>query len=172
MTRTLIALAQVFAVLSLLSVGGGNAVLAEMQRQVVDHGWVTPRQFLDFYAIARAAPGPGMQVVTLIGWHTAGWAGAAVATLAMFLPSGLLVYLLTSAWGRIGQSRWKQAIEAGMAPIAVGLTLASVVTLVRSSDQPLAAAATAIACAALLLWVKVNPLVPLTVAGALYLVVF
>jgi chromate transporter len=170
MLRILLDLARVFGMLSLVSIGGGNAVIAEMQRQVMSHHWATPREFLDFYAIARTAPGPGMQVVTLVGWNAAGWMGAIVASVAMFLPSGLLIYLVTTIWGRLPESRWKQAILKGLAPLAVGLTFASVLTLLNSSDHPVRSAATAAACAAILLATRVNPLVPLTAAGALYLV--
>ena len=170
MPKTLIDLARVFSVLSLLSIGGGSATIAEMQRQVVLNHWATAREFLDFYAISRTAPGPGMQLVTLIGWHAAGWPGAIVASIAMFLPSGLLVYLVTSVWGRLAESRSKQAIVQGLAPISIGLTFSTVFALLRSSDHPVAATLTAAAVTAVLLATKVNPLVPLTAAGALYLV--
>ena len=170
MLRNLADLARVFATLSLISIGGGSAVIAEMQRQVIAHNWVTPREFLDFYAIARSAPGPGMQLVTLIGWRVAGWAGALVASVAMFLPSGLLVYLVTTVWGRLPESRWKQAITKGLAPLAVGLTLASVVTLLRSADHPLVAAATSLVCALALMSTKVSPLLLLALIGAAYVV--
>jgi chromate transporter len=169
MAKTLIDLARVFSLLSLLSFGGGSATIAEMQRQVLLHHWATPRQFLDFYAIARTAPGPGMQLVTLLGWHAAGWLGALVASIAMFLPSSLVVYGVTSVWGRLGESRMKQAIMKGMTPIAVGLTLSTVVTLLRSADHPVIAAATAAVTALVLMATAVNPLLPLGVAGALYL---
>jgi chromate transporter len=170
MPKTLIDLARVFSVLSLLSIGGGSSTIAEMQRQVVLHHWATAHEFLDFYAIARTAPGPGMQLVTLIGWHAAGWSGAIVASIAMFLPSGLLVYLVTSIWGRLAESQGKQAIMHGLAPISIGLTFSAVLALLRSSEHPVTAALTATAAAAVLLATRVNPLVPLAAAGVLYLV--
>lgn len=170
MTRTLLDLARVFATLSLISIGGGSAAIAEMQRQVLAHHWLTPREFLDLYAIARSAPGPGMQLVTLIGWRVAGLAGAVVASVAMFLPAGVLVYGAGSIWGRLPDSRWKRALTRGLAPLSVGLTLASAVTLARSADHPAMAAAVAAACAAVLLAVRLNPLVLLALAGAGWLI--
>ena len=54
----LLALMAVFAPLSLLSFGGGQSTIPEMQRQTVAlHGWLTDAQFADIYAISRAAPG-------------------------------------------------------------------------------------------------------------------
>jgi len=171
MMRVMIDLARVFALLSLLSFGGGNAVLAEMQRQVTVLGWVTPRQFLDFYAIARAAPGPGMQMVALIGWHVAGWAGALVAAAAMFLPSSLVIFAVTVIWGRIADSPGKQAVQQGLAPIAVGLTLAGATALLRSSEDPPRAIATAVICAAILMKTKMNPLFLLVPSALVYLLI-
>ena len=123
--RTLAALVFVFVPLSLVSVGGGPAIFAEMQNQaVVVQGWTTEREFADLFAISRAAPGPGVLLVTLIGWNAAGWLGALVASLAFFLPSSLLIYGAARVWNRYRGSRWHAAVEAGFAPIAAGLVFA------------------------------------------------
>src|SRR5579875_3738249 len=93
--RTLLALAWVFAPLSLISVGGGQSVVVEMHRQAVQvHHWTTDFGFERDWALARLAPGPGSLLVSLIGWHAAGIAGALVSVLAMFVPSSALVCLL------------------------------------------------------------------------------
>jgi len=82
--RTLLALVVVFVPLSLLSIGGGASLLADMEHQSVTvHGWTTPREFADLFAISRVAPGPGTMLAALIGWKVAGWAGAVVATVAL-----------------------------------------------------------------------------------------
>ena len=70
----------VFAPLSLLSIGGGQSIVADINQQaVVIHHWVTQAEFVDLFAISRAAPGPGALLTTLIGWKTSGWLGALVA---------------------------------------------------------------------------------------------
>src|SRR5947207_13255525 len=79
---TLIALGAVFAPLSLLSFGGGNAVIADIAQQAIDvQGWTSEREFADLFALSRAAPGPGSMLAALIGWKAAGVSGALVATL-------------------------------------------------------------------------------------------
>ena len=84
-------LAAFFAVTSLLAVGGGNSVIPEMHRYAVDvQHWLTDRQFADSFALAQLTPGPNLIIVTLIGYHVAGIAGAVVATLAMCGPTSLL----------------------------------------------------------------------------------
>jgi chromate transporter len=91
--NVLLALFAVFAPLSLLSFGGSNAVLADIaQQSVAVHGWVSEREFADFFALSRAAPGPGSMLVALIGWKVAGLSGALVATASLYLPGAILVY--------------------------------------------------------------------------------
>ena len=88
----------VFAPLSLLSLGGGQSIVADINQQAVAiHGWVTQAEFVDLFAISRAAPGPGALLTTLIGWKTSGFLGAVVASLALFVPSSVLAYGATIA---------------------------------------------------------------------------
>jgi chromate transporter len=131
----LLALLLLFAPLSLLSVGGGQSVVAEMQRQVVDlNGWMSSAEFMTDYAIARMAPGPGSLVVSLIGWHVAGIPGALVATAAMFVPSALLVCALAHLWSRHQGAPWQRAVERGLMPVAAGMIMATAYTLMRAAE--------------------------------------
>lgn len=77
-----------FSILSLLAFGGINALLPEIQRITVrTHHWMNDATFVHLFAIAQAAPGPNFLIVTLIGWHVAGLAGAFAATFAACVPS-------------------------------------------------------------------------------------
>ncbi|WP_424812175.1 chromate transporter [Roseococcus sp. YIM B11640] len=115
-----------FLGLSLLSVGGGIAVLPEMHRLVVDaHGWMDDLAFSKRYALAQAAPGPNIMVVGLIGWHVAGPAGMILAMLAMCGPSSVLAYGFARLRGRVAGALWMRVFERGMVPIAIGLIAAS-----------------------------------------------
>ena len=78
----------VFAPMSLLSFGGGQAIIPEMQHKTVDiHHWLDGKVFADIFGLSRAAPGPSTLIVALIGWQVAGIAGAIAATISIFLPS-------------------------------------------------------------------------------------
>ncbi len=132
----LLALLLVFAPLSLVSLGGGPSVFAEMQRQGVEvHGWLNDREFLDLFAISRAAPGPGSLIAALIGWKAAGVVGALVAALALYLPSSLLLCAFGHWWRRHRASPWRGIIEGGLAPVAVGLIFAGVLTLLQGEGN-------------------------------------
>ena len=158
--KTLVTLALVFAPLSLVSVGGGPAIIAEMQHQAVAvHQWTTQREFADLFAIARAAPGPGTLLATLIGFSAAGWLGALVVSVAFFLPTSLLAYAAAAMFYRWRGSAWHTAVAAGLAPIAVGLVLAGAFAILAFNQESVLPWALAIAVAALRLWrPKVHPL--------------
>ena len=77
-----------FALMSLFAIGGANGAIPEMHRLVVEtRGWMTDRQFADMFALAQVTPGPNVIIVTLVGYHVAGIAGALVATLGMCGPA-------------------------------------------------------------------------------------
>ena len=77
---SLVTLAAFFAVTSLFAIGGGNAAIPEMHRYAVDiQHWLSDRQFADSFALAQLTPGPNLIIVTLIGYHVAGIAGACAA---------------------------------------------------------------------------------------------
>ena len=118
------ALVAMFLGLSLISVGGGIAVLPEMSRMVVqEHGWMSQLQFAKLFALAQAAPGPNIMVVGLIGWHVAGAGGMFAAMLAMCGPTSLLAYGFSRLQRR--ELPWLRRVERGLVPIAIGLIAAS-----------------------------------------------
>jgi chromate transporter len=125
-----------FLGISLLSVGGGVAVLPEMQRLVVEtHGWMDALGFAKRFALAQAAPGPNIMVVGLIGWHVAGALGMFAAMLAMCGPTSLLAYGFARMRQRLAGRRGLRVVEHGLVPIAVGLIAASGVLLAAGTAE-------------------------------------
>ena len=124
-----------FALLSLVAFGGATALLPEMHRVVVEHHhWLDNATFTHLYAIAQAAPGPNVLVVTLIGWQVAGLAGAVASTLAMCLPMSVLIYLLIDRWESFSGKRWQKAISLGVAPLAVGLVFSGATLIAQAAN--------------------------------------
>jgi len=125
-TADLAALGLVFAWLSLTSFGGGNIAIPEIHRQaVLVHGWVTESQFAQAFALSRSAPGPSTLFVFLVGAKAAGWAGAAVATVAMFAPSATLMQgacVLLRRWER---HPGLERLLVSMRPITIGMVFAA-----------------------------------------------
>ena len=124
-----------FVLLSFVAFGGATALLPEMHRVIVGHHhWLDDTTFTHLYAIAQAAPGPNVLVVTLIGWKVAGLLGALAATLGMCLPMSVLIYLLVDRWEHFSGRRWQQAISLGVAPLAVGLILSGATLIAQAAD--------------------------------------
>ncbi|MEA2769853.1 MAG: chromate transporter [Acetobacteraceae bacterium] len=171
---TLADLAVVYGQLSLLAFGGANAVIPEMQRQVVDvHHWMSAHEFAALYALAQAAPGPNMMVVSLVGWRVGGFWGALVTTGAVAAPSSILTLLVSGAWYRFKDARWRKALQAGLQPVTAGLIMASAALLIQSTTVDWTAALVTVVTAWLFIFTKLHPMLILggaALAGAVGLV--
>jgi chromate transporter len=159
MTDTLVSLALIFSQLSLLAFGGGNTILPEMQRQVVDvHHWMPASEFSALFALAQAAPGPNMMVVTLVGWHVAGWAGMLVTSLAKFGPSSIVTVLALHAWERFKDRPWRSIVQKALVPVTAGIVTASAVLIAGASDATWIAWPITVGCALLGWRTRIHPL--------------
>lgn len=155
-----------FAIMSLLALGGANAVVPEMHRQAVElRSWMSEREFTDMFAMAQAAPGPNVMLVTLIGYHVAGVAGALVTTFAMCGPTAVLAQFLGRAWDRFKDAPWRIAVQNGVTPVSVGLVAASAIVLTRASDHGWLAVAITVATAAASYSTRWNPLWLIGIGG-------
>lgn len=155
-----------FAALSLVAIGGINAILPEIHRVVVDvEGWMTSGEFADLFALAQLAPGPNAMVVALVGWKVAGVAGALVATIATCGPSSVACYVAWQWADRLRESKMRAIVQRALAPLAIGLILASGYTLARGADRSPGAFVLTLIAAAALTWTRVNPVWVLLVAG-------
>ena len=166
----LLTLLVVIAPLSLMAVGGGQAILPEVHRQLVlSHGFVTETQFVTDFTISKMAPGPTSLMISLMGWQAAGWQGMVVATIAIFAPSSILVLLMARVWSRHSGAAWQKAVERGLAPIAAGLILASTLTIARALGGGWLAALVSLVVTVLMLITRVNPLWAIGGGAAVFL---
>ncbi len=102
--------------------GGGYVLLAFLEQGLVQqHGWLTHQQLLDAVAIGQFTPGPVLSTATFIGYILGGVPGAAVATVAIFLPSFFYVALLAPVLFRLRQSPWMAAFLDSVNVCAVAL---------------------------------------------------
>ena len=118
--------------IGLFGFGGGYAMLSLVQDElVVKQGWITEQQFTDIVALSQVTPGPiGINSATYIGYTATGSIlGAIVATLAVSLPSFILVMLISIAFSRFRQNRWVEAAFVGIRPASVGLIASAALLL-------------------------------------------
>jgi chromate transporter len=159
MNGTLVSLAAIFSQLSLLAFGGGNTILPEMQRQVVDvHHWMPASEFSALFALAQAAPGPNLMIVTLVGWHVAGWAGMLVTSVAKFGPSSLVTIVALHAWDRFKDRPWRRHAQSGLIPVTAGIVAASAAVIAQASNPTAIAWAITAFTAVMALKTRIHPL--------------
>lgn len=105
--------------------GGGHVVLPLIEREVVPTGLVTADEFLAGYGMAQAVPGPLFTFASYLGAMIAGTSGAVVATIAMFLPSFLLVMSALPFLNMLRGNKSFQSILMGVNAVVVGILLAA-----------------------------------------------
>jgi len=139
-----------FLSLSLLAVGGAISTAPEMHRYLVtQQQWLTEAQFSSSIALAQAAPGPNVLFIALLGWQVglnaaaaSGlplWAsamlGVSLTMLGTLLPSTILTFSV-ARWGhRNRERRAVRAFKQGMAPLVVGILLATGVILATNQGS-------------------------------------
>jgi chromate transporter len=156
-SATLVSIFLVFLKIGALVFGSGYVLLAFLRADLVERlHWLTEHQLLDAVAVGQVTPGPVFTTATFIGYLLAGWRGAAVATLGIFLPAFVFVAVSGPFVARLRQSPLVASIVDG---VTVGsLALMGVVTwqLCRSAVVDLATALVALASAILLVGFRVN----------------
>jgi chromate transporter len=114
--------------------GSGMVLFAFIQRDVVSrYGWLSQQQLIDAIAVGQMTPGPVLSSATFIGYLVSGWTGALVATVAVFLPSFVIVVLMGPAIPRLRQSRMAQAFLKGVNAAVVALILAVSLAVFQSA---------------------------------------
>lgn len=156
-----------FTALSLVAIGGAITTVAEMQRLVVaETRWLDAARFNECIAIGQAMPGPNVLFVAAIGYSVGGLMGVAATMAGSLLPSAVLAVGAGRMGERFRQARGMRAFQGGLAPVAIGLLLATGAVLLR----PAATSATAWLLVAGTLWLMLrtrrNPMWAMA-AGAL-----
>ena len=137
--------------------GSGYVLLAFLRGDFVERlGWLTDRQLLDAVAVGQFTPGPVFTTATFIGYLLAGWPGALLATVAIFLPSFVLVAASYPLLARIRGARLTAAFLDGVNVAALGLMAAVTWQLARAAIVDGFTALVAAVAAALLLRTRVN----------------
>jgi chromate transporter len=147
----------IFLKLGVVVFGSGYVLIAFLKADLVDRlHWITEPQLLDAITAGQITPGPVFATATFLGYLLLGWAGAAVATLAIFLPSFLMAGMVGALAGRIRKSALAAAFLDGVNAAAVALMAAVALILGRATLVDGWTWALGLVSVALLLRFKVN----------------
>ena len=127
----------VYLKIGILGFGGGYAMLSLIQHEVVDkYHWLDLKSFTDIVAISQMTPGPiGINSATYIGYSATGsvW-GAVVATIAVCLPSFLMVLAISYCFVKFRTNKFLKVAFAGLRPMTVSLIAAAVLLLINKEN--------------------------------------
>ncbi|WP_406864442.1 chromate efflux transporter [Streptomyces sp. HUAS MG47] len=160
------ALAGAFLKAGALLFGGGAVLLALLRGElVVDRGWITETQLLDAITIGQVTPGPVLNTATFLGYTLGGPLGALVVSVAVVLPSFLLMTACGPILRFIRRHAWSRAVLDGVTLGSIGVLAGVMVEFIRNGIvDPLTAAVAA--GAALVLWRRPKSALALVGAGA------
>ena len=131
-----------FSGMSLILFGGGYVFIPLIQEIVVDaQGWLTQREFIDGIALGQITPGPILISATFIGYKVAGFAGAFVSTVGIFLPPAILMLVCTSLLEAIRSSAHIKAVLKGIRCGVIGMIAAASYVVMTTSEINLTAVA-------------------------------
>ena len=158
----------VFLKIGAVLYGSGYVLLAFLRNDfVVRLGWLTDQQLIDAVAVGQLTPGPVFTTATFIGYIVAGTSGAALSTVAIFLPSFVFVAIVYPLVPRLRGSAWMSAFLDGVNVAAIGLMLAVTWQLGRSAVVDGPSAALALVATILLLRWRINSVWLIAGAGVI-----
>ena len=106
--------------------GGGFVIIPVMKESIVSNlHWLTQQEFVDAIAMGQLTPGPIFISATFIGYKVGGFIGAITATLAIFIPSGLIMIVISEFFDQIKNSKFIKAAFKGLRPAIIGMILSA-----------------------------------------------
>lgn len=124
--------------------GGAYGAIPLIRDVVLSYGWLSEESLTYMIAVSESTPGPIMvNLATYVGSSQAGFFGALLATLAVVLPSFLIILLVTALLKTVWKNRYVQAILRGLKPCVVGIILATGISMMLRHCFPEATASSA-----------------------------
>jgi len=162
--------------IGLFGFGGGYAMLSLIQDEVVNkHEWLSLQEFTDIVAISQMTPGPiGINSATYIGYTATGsvW-GSIIATLAVCLPSFIIVLSIAHAYRKFRSNKYVDNAFKGLRPATVGLIAAAALLLMNSENFIDYTSIIIFAIAFVLtMFFKLNPILMIVLAAGAGLIIY
>ncbi len=179
LTTIYLTLAKLFSALSLSAFGGGNTILPTLEEVAVNqYHWLTNTQFVDCFSLSKAGPGPTTLIVELIGIKASGFVGnhfvlhaalvgALISLIAIFVPSSIVLLVVSHFWEKWRGAPWQAAIEKALLPLTCGLILASTEAVAKTAVSNWITAVMGLVALLLLLYTKLNPVLIMALAGVI-----
>ena len=135
--KKLLQLALTFLKIGAFTFGGGYAMIALLENEFVARKkWLEQNEFIDMVAIAESTPGPiAINSATYIGYRVGGFPGAVVSTLAVSLPSFVIIYIISLFLDRFLALSWVAFAFRGIRVCVIWLILSAGVKMLKSLEK-------------------------------------
>ncbi|MDR0546251.1 MAG: chromate transporter [Dysgonamonadaceae bacterium] len=155
--------------IGLFGFGGGYALLSLIQHEVVEkYQWLSLQEFTDIVAVSQMTPGPiGINSATYIGYTVTGNVfGSITATVAVCLPSFVLVLLIAKTYQKFRSNPYIENAFKGLRPATVGLIAAAALLLMTPDNFTDYKSFILFGVSVALLWYKkIHPIILIVLAG-------
>ncbi|MCR5743079.1 MAG: chromate transporter [Lachnospiraceae bacterium] len=119
-----------FLEIGAVSFGGGYGMISLIREVVLENGWLTEEELLDFIAVAESTPGPiAVNIATFIGSSQGGILGSAAATFGVVLPAFVIILLIAAVLKNVHKYRPVQGFIEGIKPAVVALITGTTIVM-------------------------------------------
>ena len=127
----------IFLKIGAFTFGGGYSMIAMIQYEAEQHGWLSQSELVDFVALSESTPGPlAVNMATFVGMKTGGVLGAVLATLGVVLPSFVTILIIAKCYERFKSSRAVGSVMSGLKPAVVGMIGTALLSVGRTVFFP------------------------------------
>ncbi len=164
---TYLAMLWTFFKIGIFGFGGGYAILAMIQQEVVVHNaWLTQSEFMDVVAISQMTPGPiAINAATFVGYKQAGILGSLLCTFGVVLPSLIIMLIITLTYIKLRQQPWFKNIFQKLRWVTLGLIGAALYIVAKDAFPDWFSLILFLACLVIYTRFKMNPIVLMLIAA-------
>lgn len=123
----------IFLEIGAFSFGGGYGMISLVREAVIENGWLSEGEFINFVAVSESTPGPlAVNMATFVGASQGGIPGALLATAGVVLPSFIIILIIAALIKNLLRYAGVKAFLSGVRPCVVALVLATAATMALS----------------------------------------
>ncbi|RKD30877.1 chromate transporter [Thermohalobacter berrensis] len=149
------------------SFGGGYAMLPLIQEEVIEkNNWLTSNEFIDILAISQITPGPiAINSATFLGYRISGVLGSIVATIAVVIPSLIIILLIAHFLNKFKESKYVEWTFKGVRPVVIGLIASAGIFVAKDAIIDIKSLFIACGVFYIINFRRVHPILALIIAG-------
>lgn len=156
-----------FFKIGLFSFGGGYAMLPLIKKEIIEvHGWLTNAEFIDIIAISEMTPGPiAINSATFLGYRISGILGSVVSTIAVVLPSFIIMSLIFHFVNKFKDSPYSDWFFRGIRPIVLGLIASAAVSVAMDAFVDIKSVLITLGIFYIVTFKRLNLIIAIIIAG-------